>query len=80
LSVSVIETCAPPTAAPLGSETVPPTCATAVAWALIVEGKAKKIKTDMGKDNLANVDRDVGVTTNPPKNKTLPRLQDADST
>jgi hypothetical protein len=52
-------------AAPLGSETVPLTCATAVAWAQIEDGMTKRIRRDVSKDKLANVNRDVCIMTNP---------------
>src|SRR5580700_7357061 len=52
-------------AAPLGSVTVPLTCATAVTWAFAVECKPARNRID--KDNPANVDRDRCVMTNPLK-------------
>jgi hypothetical protein len=61
LLVSVIVTCALTIAALLASDTVPLTWATAVAWAFRMDCEPEKRKTDVSKDKLANVDRDVYV-------------------
>jgi hypothetical protein len=66
LSTSVMVTCAPAMAAPLGSEMTPLTWATEVACAHADGWAVKKTNIGASKDKLAKVNRDLLFMTNYP--------------